>query len=159
MQTTFNIPGPFTDQTPFTEMNVWEWADSQKARADVTFDNYAKHIGFLTGRDILREADYDRLFMALDHWHRTACHATPRRLVECFSDNPHAPKYHVFGLETRQAISPDILSALAAAGWVYKINPETTYFQIVTQSTGRRVLFAKYQTILGSRPLCVITED
>jgi hypothetical protein len=39
------------------------------------------------------------------------------------------------------------------AGWIYDVQPETTYFQVINGK-----LWAKYQQIIGSRALVEVTE-
>lgn len=155
---TFKIPGELTGETPFTKTHPWQWATDQETRATVTLENYLVSIGFITGTDRLSETDHDNVSLILKAWHRTAPHMKPRTFSECFVPGA-GPGYYIQGMNDRRQIAQDIRMALFGAGWVYDVNPETTYFQVITQDTGRRVLFAKYQTIIGSRAICEITGD
>lgn len=154
----FKIPGaPLSGDTKFCDMHVWQWAEQQPRKAlHLTLTGYLSSIGFVAGRDAITEHEYDTLSAALDIYQRTAPHLKGTHalydLIRPAGSNEGG--YMVIGAErgTRYVVVPGVLTALRNAGWVYSINPTTTYFEV---SNG--VLWAKYQDILGSRPLARVT--
>lgn len=151
----FSIPGNPNMQTPFTEMDFWKWAEKQ-LRGNVRMSKYLGHLGFVVGVDQLTEDQYSILKGAVQHFHDTA----PHMGSEVFSfddlfhpcDSPGA--YFVRGKAGKYRPVQKVIDALNTAGWIESINPHTTYFEIVRGNK----LWAKYQTILGSRPLAHIKE-
>lgn len=150
----FTIPGSFTDETPFEQMDVWRWALTQ-TRANVNISKYLDSINFVIGKDRLTESQYKRLEYAVDCFHRCA----PRMPVAFFSDlfteagvTDSNRAFWVQGKPGRWVPGKCIVDCLQASGWIYEISPETTYFEII----GENRLFAKYQRILGSRFLCEV---
>ena len=145
------LPGPLTDQTPFAEMHVWGWAKGQP-RANVKITKYLDSLGFVVGRDRLTEAQYQTLDYAIKHFHRVYPHvASPLTFAECFTEAPTG--FYVQGKPGRYSLEPKLREALDAAGWIYEVSPETTYFEILNG-----ILWAKYQQIIGSRPVCFVLE-
>ena len=146
----FTIPGPFTNQTPFHAMHVWQWAKAQP-RAKVTIHDYLAALGFIVGTDRLTEEDYRTLDHVIEAFHRVAPHISePLTFADAFAAGG---TYYVQGMEGRFTPSARILAALVAAGWIYEPAPENTYFQIVNG-----MLWAKYQQIIGSRCLAELAQ-
>jgi hypothetical protein len=150
----FSIPGNFTDQTPFDQMHIWQWALTQ-TRANVDPFKYLDSLWFVVGTDRLTEDQFDRLCYACDAFH---VHA-PRMPAAPFADlfRKAGPKdsgqsFWVQEKPGRWIPAPSIVECLQASGWIYDITPDTTFFQII----GGNRLFAKYQTIIGSRFLCEV---
>lgn len=150
----FSIPGNFTDQTPFDQMHIWQWALTQ-TRANVDPFKYLDSLCFVVGTDRLTEDQFDRLRYACDAFH---VHA-PRMPAAPFADlfRKAGPKdsgqsFWVQEKPGRWIPAPSIVECLQASGWIYDITPDTTFFQII----GGNRLFAKYQTIIGSRFLCEV---
>lgn len=154
----FKIPGaPLTGDTKFCDMHVWQWAEQQPRKAlHLTLTGYLSSIGFVAGRDTLSERELDCLRGALDIYQRTAPHMKGTHALYDLIRPAGSSEggYTVVGAErgTRYVVMPGVLTALRDAGWVYAINPNTTYFEVVND-----VLWARYQTILGSRPLARVT--
>lgn len=147
----FTIPGPLTDRTPFAEMHVWGWAKSQP-RANIELTKYLDSLGFVVGRDRLTEAQYQTLEYAIDTFHRVYPHfAKPLSFSEALTES--AAGFYVQGKPGRYSLEPKLHETLDAAGWIYEVSPETTYFEIING-----ILWAKYQQIIGSRPLCFVLE-
>lgn len=146
------IPEPFTDQTPFNQMHVYQWGNNQVNRKDVTIKNYLDSLGFVIGMDKLNEGEYKRLDYAIDAWHRTRPYIHEVMLItDVFTPTAKGGgRFWVSGLAFARFANNDIevkvRKAITEAGWIYDINPETTYFEIV----GNR-LYARYQQIIGSR--------
>jgi len=148
---TFVIPGPLSETTPFCDLHVWQWAQTVP-RADVSIGKYLDSLGFVVGTDRLTESEYDVLSHACEHFHRVAPHAASMKFGDAFK--PDESGFYVRGKPGRYALAPVLRDALEGAGWIYDIQPETTYFELMPD--GR--LIAKYQQIIGSRVLCEILE-
>lgn len=147
----FKIPGPFGPDVPFSKMHVWQWAKTQPRR-NVEISAYLQAIGFVMGSDRLTESDYDTLYHAIDHFHRVAPHyPDPLTFAQAFTQSPDASGFHVVRKPGCYALAPMLHEALQTAGWIYDIEPETTYFEIVNG-----ILWARYQQIFGSRALAQI---
>ena len=150
MSDLFALPGPLADDIPLSQLHVWQWAAAQP-RADVTVARYLASLGFVTGTHRLTSEQYDTLKCALQLFHSVHPHLAPRRLADAF---PGPGDFYVSGLQDRRALAPDVAAALQAAGWVYDVTPASTYFQIQHGEDGRPFkVWARYQQIIGSRPL------
>lgn len=151
----FPIPGECADDTPFERMHVWQWALMQP-RAKVGMREYLQSLGFVIGTHRLSEGDYKRLDYAINAFHRIAPRMPARPFAELFSPATHAPGagFYVSHRPGRWVPSPELVQCLRDAGWIYDITPDSTYFEVI----GGNRLFAKYQQIIGSRFLCVVTE-
>jgi hypothetical protein len=150
---TFTLPGPISSLTPFEQLHVWQWSKDQP-RDDVKVANYLKSVGFVLGRDKLNPEDLKTLDYAIEHFHRVMPHMVgPVRLDDVLTPSPDGSGFYVHGKSGRYLLSETAKSALADAGWIYEVNPDTTYFQV---TNGK--LWAKYQQIIGSRPIVEISE-
>lgn len=154
MSDLFALPGPLADDIPLSQLHVWQWAAAQP-RADVTVARYLASLGFVTGTHRLTSEQYDTLKCALQHFHSVHPHLAPRRLADAF---PGPGGFFVDGLPGGPfAVAPDVVAALQAAGWIYDVTPASTYFQIQRGEDGRPVkVWASYQQIIGSRPVCEV---
>jgi hypothetical protein len=150
----FKLPGPIGSDIPFGTLHVWHWAAGQP-RARVNISEYLGDVGFVMGRDKITPEEYDTLSHALDAYHRTAPHYPGRlNLCEALRPLPDGESgFYLQGHAGRYALAPELSEALTAAGWIYDVTPDTTYFQVI-----RGRLFAKYQQIIGSRCLCEVAE-
>ncbi len=149
----FTIPGvPVTNDTPFDQLHVWQWAREQDRRM-VTLANYLKAIGFTTGKDRLTEEQYDTLHYAIETFHRCEPHMSGEYAFDALMHKASTAGFYVQGKEGRFIPSAAVVAALESAGWIHEVKPETTYFELVNE-TG--VLWAKYQQLLGSRPIARI---
>ncbi len=147
----FNLPGPIGAHVPFEHLHVWQWAKGQP-RADVAVRNYLKSVGFALGQDRLTPEDLKTLEYAIDHFHRTEPHmAGPVPFSEVLTPAPEG--FYVQGKPGKFALSKSARSALEGAGWIYDVQPDNTYFQVIHGK-----LWAKYQQIIGSRALVEVTE-
>ena len=146
------IPAPFENDTPFNQMHFWSWACAQGKRDDVTIDNYLASLGFILGTDKLTEKEFERLDYAVDTWHRTS----PWIREPIYFDELFTPTgtdgYFVQGVKQKYNPTQKVIDAIYESGWIYNINSETTYFEIIQ---GNR-LYAKYQHIIGSRIIAII---
>ena len=151
----FTLPGPIGSDIPFRELHAWGWAQRQP-RARVNISDYLADAGFVLGRDRLTPEDYDTLSAVFDHFHRVAPHL-PGRVSFADAMRPAADGesgFYVQGKPGRYVPSDDIRAALIGAGWIYDVEPETTYFSIGANG----ILWARYQQIIGSRPIVEIVE-
>ena len=152
----FQIPGPFTDETPFSDMDFWKWADLQESRETVKLSNYLSHLGFVLGTDKLEEESYDRLHYAEDTWHRASPRLKGLRKLETLLV-PAVNKGFSFSGEFPEKlkgkqwdVTQEVKDSLDKT-MIYYITPDNTYFEVVRASSGELFLFAKYQQIIGSR--------
>jgi hypothetical protein len=147
----FNLPGPIGAHVPFEHLHVWQWAKSQP-RPDVDLMKYLDSVGFALGRDRLTPEDLKTLDYAIDHFHRTEPHMPgPVPFSEVLTPAPQG--FYVQGKPGKFALSKSARSALEGAGWIYDVQPDNTYFQVIHGK-----LWAKYQQIIGSRALVEVTE-
>jgi hypothetical protein len=154
MSDRFILPAPFDASIPFTQLHVWQWAKTQ-AREDVQILNYLAALGFRMGVDRLDTDDYKTLEYAIDAFHRCAPRIDGVRPLSAVLPAATGPEgFYCRGLPHRVNPSDELRAALAAAGWIYDVAPESTYFEILP---GGR-LFARYQEIIGTRFLCEVTE-
>lgn len=156
--TTFTFPGkPLDRDTPLNQFHVWEWARSVP-RKEATLKNYLDAVGFKVGTDQLTEVQYDVLRAAFEQFFRVepilpdtfkfADIFKPVGLGEIGYYVQGAPgrsgeRYELHGPGLR------FTEILVEEGWVKSTRPHETYFQLVNG-----VLWARYQTILGQRPVC-----
>ncbi len=151
----FPLPGPLADDIPLCEMHVFAWAATQP-RNRVGLMNYLQSLGFETGKHRITEAQYETLRYALDHYHATAPHfGGVHKLADILKPATNETGFYVQGLPGRYVPSGELVQALQRAGWVYDVKPETTYFTV----SERGVLWAKYQQIIGGRPLCQLVQE
>lgn len=152
----FIIPGKFGDDVPFSDMHVWQWADSVPERKDVTTRNYLLAQGFVIGVDCVTEAQHQTLDYAIEHWHRyTARFArgTTCKLSDCLIPDDGEKSFYLWGSKTRYRMTVAFKAALINAGWIYDPAPDNTYFKLENG-----VLWACYQQIIGSRLMARISE-
>lgn len=149
----FKIPGQIHSQVPFNQLHFWKWADKEKFRSDVTLDNYLKAIGFVLNTHHLSPEEYDILRNAVDQWHRSTPWIRQRRTVTQLFSQDKESSYTVWDKYGKYTPSAEVMSALVASGWIYAPNPNNTYFKIIEDR-----LYAKYQTIIGSRLIAKIKE-
>lgn len=144
----FTIPAPFAPDVPFVQMHVWQWAQSQTDRNNVTIHSYLASLGFVIGTDKLDEGDYKTLDYAIDAFHRAA----PRIPgLHSFADLFEPAEDGFYIREGKPGVWKPrqlVIDALVNAGWIYDVTPDSTYFEII----GSKV-WAKYQQIIGSRPV------
>ena len=149
----FTLPGPIGANVPFEHLHVWQWAKSQP-RPDVDLMKYLDSVGFVMGRDRLTSEDLDTLNHAIEHFHRVMPHMPgPVPLSEVLTPSADGSGFYVQGKPGRYLLSDSAKSALVNAGWIYDVQPDTTFFQV---TNGK--LWAKYQQIIGSRPIVEVTE-
>lgn len=147
----FTLPAPISADIPMSDLHVWQWAKGQP-RAEVKVMNYLESVGFALGRDRLTPEDLKTLKYAIDHFHRTEPHMPgPVPFSEVLTPAPQG--FYVQGKPGKFALSKSARSALKEAGWIYDVQPDNTYFQVINGK-----LWAKYQQIIGSRALVEVTE-
>ena len=157
----FNIIG---DQDPITSDPFFHWLELNVDRANLELSalkyaiKYLEELGFVVGTHKVSERDLDTLKVVFDTWCLVTPYFKPCKFGDLFTNGTH---YHLSGAESRGIvkpwrtnITPTLKNMVENAGWIYEVEPNTTYFEL----NGNR-LFAKYQQILGSRFLCCILED
>ncbi len=150
----FNIPGfPIDDQAPVNTLHIWKWLDqipNEELKQKATLLCYLESHGFIKGQHKITEDEIRTLDDTLDNWWRTLpCVRRPCRFEELFTPaKDNELSYWVRGREGRYVLNPEAETALISRGWVYSVHPETTYFEII-----KNRVYAKYQTIIGSRKL------
>ncbi len=152
-KTAFTLPGPMGPDVPFSSLHVWAWAKTQ-ARADVCIIRYLQSLGFVLGVHCITPDEHRTLDYAIDHFHRVTPHFPgPMRLADALKPAGPDGGFYVQGHPTpgRYLLGPELVQALTGAGWIYDVTPETTYLALVNG-----VLWARYQQIIGSRPLVEI---
>ena len=140
---------------PLANDPFYAWLDANVDRCNPGKNlrrRYLESLGFVVGEHRLTEEQVEILGCVEDVWFHMTPYHTPMRLSECFDDG--TPSYYVKGLGKCHGITIELRDAVAEAGWIYDVTPDTTYFEIIN---GR--LYAKYQQILGSRFICKILED
>lgn len=140
---------------PLNTDPFYAWLDANVDRGNPGKNlmmKYLASLGFVVGKHRLTEEQFQILEYVEDVWFQWTPYHTPMSLSECFDDSE--PSFYVKGLEGRKGITRELRDAVAEAGWIYDVTPDTTYFEIIN---GR--LYAKYQQILGSRFVCRIKED
>lgn len=140
-----------SDDEPMITDPFYKWLDQFNKRAlpKHAIVEYLKYTGFIVGDDELADDDYKFLKFILDHWFdNTPEHNAPCNFDELFI---MPGNFYILGKACRYAISPKLREIVNTSGWIYNIDPSTTYFQLIDDR-----LFAKYQSILGSRFLCRI---
>ena len=140
---------------PLNSDPFYAWLDANVDRGNPgksLMIRYLDSLGFVVGKHRLTEEQFKILHYVEDTWFQFTPYHTPMRLSECFDDS--TPSYYVIGLEGRNGITLKLRDAVADAGWIYDVLPETTYFEIINGK-----LYAKYQQILGSRFICKIVEE
>lgn len=151
----FPLPGEVTSETPFGHLHIWQWAGAQDDRNKVTLCEYLLSIGFVTGAHRITEQQYEILSLALDHYRLVAPHMPGVRTFDSlFTLAPENYKGEVFwvqGKPGRYILADEVRTALFKAGWIYDVQPDTTYFAVINGT-----LWAKYQSIIGSRALARI---
>jgi hypothetical protein len=157
-RTHFQVPGPFGPDVPFTHMHVWSWAQAQPVEelgGLRTVMQYLDSLGFHPERHNLPAEDLATLHHALVHYTRMAPRvADVWPLDKALPPLPEGQDgFYLYGRPGRYALAPELAAALTAAGWVYDVDPSTTYFRVHGD-----VLCAYYQQILGSRMLARVTE-
>lgn len=152
--TLFPIPGPISDDTIFSDFHFFKWANGQEFRKDVTLTNYLDSLGFKVGTHHLAESEHDLLIHVCQHWHHaTPWIRSPRKVTELFRQDKESD-FSIWGKPGLYTPSAEVIHALYESGWIYRINPDTTYFEVIEDR-----LYAKYQTILGSRLIARIKPE
>jgi hypothetical protein len=157
-RTHFQVPGPLGPAVPFAHMHVWSWAqarpieESSGLRAVM---QYLESLGFHPERHSLPAEDLATLRAVLAHYERLAPRvADVWPLDKAMPPLPEGQDgFYLYERPGRYALAPELAAALTAAGWVYDVEPSTTYFRIHAG-----VLCAHYQHIIGSRMLARVTE-
>lgn len=149
MRKTFPLRGL---RGPAKDTDFWKWAEKQDLR-DVSPLKYLKAKGFVADTHRIAEDAYSNLCYLSNMYHEVTpllpgvwaledLLYTTLEAVQSFyvRGAPEGLKGHTF------QVTYKLQETLAEAGWVYEVRPGSTFFEI---SDG--YLFAKYQTILGSR--------
>ena len=138
---------------PLIDDPFYAWLNENVDRGnpgDSLLIRYLKSQGFIVGEHRITEEQAQILCYVEEAWFRCTPYHTPMSLDEMFVPGD---AYCVSGLDHRCNITPELISAVANAGWIYPVEPNTTYFEI---NDGR--VYAKYQQILGSRFICRVRE-
>lgn len=142
-----------SDDQPMTEDNFYLWLD-QFDKGSVPEQEkltYLTSLGFEVGVHKLSKRDLDVLGYILEAWYMNTPHTKQEmEFNELFY--PGSEFYYIKGKNIKYSIQAKLRKLVADAGWIYEVNPQTTYFEIVDNR-----LYAKYQQILGQRYLCNIT--
>lgn len=148
-----NIPFSVSSVGTLGQTHFWSWAKDQ-SREDVTVANYHKCLteAGITGldRDTMESIRFAVILFCTTQPHMPGIH----RLRSLFKKAESGYLVQGYG-NVRYEPSKRLLTALRNAGWIYAINPSTTYFVYIPET---KVLWAKYQTIIGQRPLARIGE-
>lgn len=155
----FKFPGKaLTMDQPLDQTHFWEWARTIP-RADVTMTNYLKAVGFVIGTDVLSEEQHAVLRSAELYFHSCEPHMQGEFAFTDLFEPVGLGEigYYVQGAPgstgQRWKLCRDgvqIRRILVDSGWVMDTQPHETYFQVVNGN----MLWAKYQTLIGSRPVC-----
>lgn len=142
------------DDEPLNLDPFFDWLNANVDRCNPgpkIIQRYLESLGFVIGQDRITEGQHKTLNYVLEVWFRCMPYHLPMTLGECFTPGTD---FHVRGIEGDQHnITPELKKAVEGAGWIYAVEPSTTYFEV---NGGR--LFAIYQQILGSRFICTIKE-
>ena len=148
----FRLPTPCGMKTPLSQLHVWQWADKQPNRRDVHLTNYLTSIGFTIGVDRLTKDKYELLRLAIEEWHRCGpIIRTPKFFEEVF-DTTGGP--FSFYEKNHKGCKVGLLESTRAAlqeCWIYQLHPDNCYFELINGK-----VWAKYNQILGSKPLVVL---
>ena len=157
----FKFPGKaLAMDLPLNQTHFWEWARTVP-RADVDITNYLKAVGFVVGTDVLSEEQHDVLKSASLYFHQCEPHMQGEFAFSDLFEPVGLGEigYYVQGAPGRSGERYKLVrdgvkipGLLVDAGWVMSTQPHETYFELVHGKT----LWAKYQTIIGSRPVCRI---
>lgn len=155
MTEVFNLK-TVAEEEPLVNDPYFAWLEANARKGDGVDDMdrlcaYLAEQGFVKGEHKLTEDTLRILGYVADTWYRTTPWSPPQRFDTLFV--PGGTPYSVVGVTPKLGISEALIDILENAGWIYPVRPDTTYFEI---THGR--LFAKYQQILGSRFLCVISD-
>ena len=150
-------------QTPIVDLPFWQWlaakgkATMRKERRKTDLDyvvDYLSEHGFVKGRDTVEADLLDTLLLVVKHFCDSAPEIAPLKLSAAFTEN--AGGFYVEGLDYKKrfAVSASITAALTESGWVYGIEPSTTYFSVINGK-----VWAKYQQIIGQRCLFEVLPE
>lgn len=149
--TYFKLPRPCASNTPFNQLHVWKWADKQVERKSVTRENYLKAVGFTIGEHKLIESKLELLRMAIDEWHRSTPIIRELRSFDEVFGLPIAGQPMFSFYEDHKRTQVNLIESTRAAlqeRWIYTLDSDNCYFELINGK-----VWAKYQTILGSKPL------
>lgn len=149
-------------QTPIVELPFWQWlaakgkaAMRKERKTDLDYViGYLSEHGFVKGRDTVEADLLDTLLLVFKHFWGTAPEIAPLKLSAAFTESAYG--FYVDGLDYKKrfTVSAHITDALAGSGWIYDIEPSTTYFSVINGK-----VWAKYQQILGSRCLFEVLPE
>lgn len=146
-----NIVG---DHIPMAEDNFFDFLTERDAHRNKPekswITDYLESLGFVVGQDSIDPADHERLKHIAEYWYRAAPYYALCKLSELLTPGGD---YYLSGKTGRFKASEKLLAMVRDSGWIYKVTPSTAYFELIGNN-----LFAKYQSILGSRFLCEVTE-
>lgn len=144
---------------PFASDPFWAYLDEHADKRSKTKDiehikGYLVSLGFVVGEDEVDPDQLESLRVLVKCWYDFTPWYKPCGMDELF--NGTGETYYLkndAGFDSRVQPSIKLIGMTKEAGWIHRVCPETTYFEIINQT-----LFAKYQQILGSRRLCLITD-
>lgn len=149
-------------QTPIVELPFWQWLAAKgkatirkerKTDLDYVVDYLSEH-GFIEGQDTVETDLLDALLLVFKHFWDASPEIAPLKLSAAFTESTHG--FYVEGLDYKKrfAVSARITGALAGSGWIYDIEPSTTYFSVINGK-----VWAKYQQIIGQRCLFEVLPE
>lgn len=152
----FKIVAP---DEPMRDDPFWAYLETHAAKgcriSDMThIKMYLATLGFVHGEHRISEEDMNTLKNIAHYWYETCPWTPPKRMDELFCDSgPHGLSFWLRKPEDARGchtgITTLLIRLITESGWVYGVTPSTTYFEIIDDR-----LYAKYQSILGSRFIC-----
>lgn len=156
---------PFvSDEEPIRNNDFFVWlnGNAQRGNSAPVLDyihSYLTTLGFDSSVNVVPEGTVRKLENIYQYWQTVTPYYGPETLAELLTlhdvDGPGL--YFVQNSKPMRAhygvASQKLLDMVANAGWVYEVNPDSTYFELI----GTR-LYAKYQRILGSRYICDVVS-
>lgn len=112
---------------------------------------YLTDIGFNSDVNIVTEESLNILKNIEDYWFNCTPYFEPKHKEELFYYGFKQGELSNF--VSVEFATPELVQMVINAGWIYAVTPETTYFEITNG-----YLFAKYQSILGSRKICKVKD-
>jgi hypothetical protein len=151
----FNLPQPIGMDIPFENLHVWQWMKNQP-RDSISKIAYLQAFGFDSKIHRITEEQYHILDCAMTQYFRIAPIISKKmKRTDVFD---YDKKDNLFTIiESGQpvkylSVKATILGALISDFWL-GTNQNDFYFEIINGK-----LWAKYSTILGSRPVVELAD-
>lgn len=141
-----NIP---IKEHPFYQYICERYTKHDKVKNVEKVKDYLASLGFVEGEDMIDDGAFSDLLTVAHVWLIMSPWYKPKHASDLFTT--YGEQFYFYGSKERRGATPLLRQMLVDTGWIYSVEPETTYFEVID---GR--LYAKYQQILGSRYLCDI---